>query len=166
MRRQEELLREQTELMRQRVAGERQQGTAPSDSAGKMITRENLSKELLKSVLDDATFETSYDTDGDIVVSDQIRCFVLLRKDRGTIRLMTGFGFKDDAPPPARLEAVNKINIEYLLVRASVAGDVLYMDHDIVLNDGLSKRAFALTVKLFCSIPAAAVQEHASALVR
>lgn len=166
MRRQEELLREQVELMRQRAASDRQHAVAPTESAGDTITKDNLSKDLLKSVLDAAMFESSYDADGDIVVSEQVRCFVLPSKEKGTIKLMTGYLFKQDVPNVARLEAVNKINVEYVLVRASVAGDVLYMDHDILLNNGLSKRSFALTVKRFCSIPAAAVGEHAAALVQ
>jgi hypothetical protein len=102
---------------------------------------------------------------GDIVVSDQIRCFVLPNSDRGTIRLMTGFPLKEGTSDVARLQAANEINRKFVMVRASVSDDVLYMDHDIFLNEGLSRRAFALTVKRFCSIPAAALGEYAAALL-
>jgi hypothetical protein len=164
MRRQEELLREQTELMR-RAAAQRQPTDATADGT-KAITRENLSRDLLKSALEDATFNVSLDKDGDLVVSEQIRCFVLPNKERGTIRLMTGFVFKDEVPNVARIEAANQINVKFLMVRASVSGDVLYFDHDMFLNDGFSRRALALTVKRFCAIPGAAVAECAGALVQ
>ena len=164
MQRQEELLREQTELMR-RAAAEHQQTDAAVDGTN-TITRESLSKETLKSLLEDAAFDVGLDNDGDIVVSDQIRCFVLPNIKQGTIRLMTGFVFKDDTTRLARVEAANEINTNFVMVRASVSGNVLYFDHDIFLNDGLSRRPFVVTVKRFCSIPRMAVAECAAALVQ
>jgi hypothetical protein len=79
---------------------------------------------------------------------------------------MTGYRVKEGVPRVACLEAVNKISGEYILVRASVADGVLYLDRDILLNDGIARRAFALTVKRFCAITDAAVEEHASGLVQ
>ncbi len=161
MQRQEELLREQTELMR-RAAAERQQ-TVQSTNA---ITRDNLSKELLKTLLEDAAFETGTHDDGDVIVNDQIRCFVLPHKDRGTIRLLTGCVFKEEVPAAARFEAANQINVKFVMVRASVSGDVLYFDYDLLLNDGISNRGLTLAVKRFCSIPISAIAEYAADLVQ
>jgi len=164
MRRQEELLLEQTELMRRAAADRRVSAIATEGS--KSINRENVSKDLLKSVLDDAAFETTLDKDGDVVIEDKIRCYVLPNKDRGTIRLLTGFTFKSDTPSASRLEAANQINAQFVMVRASVSGDMLYFDYDVLINDGVSRRGFAHTVKRFCAIPWQAVSECAKPLVK
>lgn len=169
MQRQEELAREQLEMMRERAAEARQQATATATAtrpaSGDLICSENLSKELLKAVLDSAMFNTSYDRDGDLVVTDHIRCLVLPSEQRDRIRLLTGYRLKSGAARAAVLEAANNINAEYVVIRASVADDVLYFDRDILVNDGIGQRAFALTVKRFCGIPNAAVKDHALELV-
>jgi hypothetical protein len=168
MRRQEELLREQVQLMRERANEERQRNAASQNQPGAgNITTANLSKELLKSILDDAVMENSYDKDGDLVVREQGGCFVILSENKDRIRLLAAYVFKPDVPYATRLEAANNINSKYILVRASVDGDgILYLDHDIMLNDGITKRAFATTVKHFCVIPHIAVQQHAANLVQ
>jgi len=132
-----------------------------------LITPDNLSKEQLKSILDAAFMDTSYDDGGDLKVKDGINCFVFPdenRRDR--VRLMSLFGFKPEAPEFLRLEAVNRINNEFIIARATVAGNnSLVFDWDIPISGGITKKAFVLAVKRFCSIPRSAIADHANDLV-
>lgn len=129
-----------------------------------LITPENLSKELLKAVLDAALMDTTYDKDGDLVVEDRVNCYVLVsqqRKDR--VRLMALFRFKSEASEIERLQSVNRINDEYIIVRAVVGkNDTLRFTWDIPIAGGITKKAFAIAVKRFCSIPHEAIADCAA----
>ena len=132
-----------------------------------LITPDNLSKELLKSVLDAAFMETSFDSDGDLKVKDSVNCFIFPneeRKDR--VRLLTFFGFKPEASELLRLQAVNRINAEYIIVRAVVGNNnAMRITWDIPIAGGITKKAFVLAVKRFCSIPHDAVSDCAKDVV-
>ena len=132
-----------------------------------LITQDNLSKELLKSVLDAAFMETSFDDDGDLKVKDEVSCFVfpnLERKDK--VQLLAIFGFKSEASELQRLQAVNRINEKYIIVKA-VAGnnDQLRFSWDIPIAGGITKKAFVIALKRFCSIPHDAVADCANDVV-
>ncbi len=127
-----------------------------------LITPENLSKELLKSVLDAAFMETSYDSDGDLKVKERLNCFLFPNKKKDKVQLMAQFGFKSDASELLRLQAVNRINDEYIIVRAVAdKNDTLRFTWDIPIAGGITKKAFVLAVKRFCSIPHDAVADCA-----
>lgn len=132
-----------------------------------LITPENLTKELLKDALDAAFMDTSYDADGDLRVRDRVNCLVMPneeRKDR--IQLIALFGFKPETSELERLRAVNRINTEYIIVRAIMGKrDNLIFTWDLPVNGGLTKKAFVLAVKRFCAIPHAAVADCANDLV-
>lgn len=133
-----------------------------------MITPENLSKELLKSVLEAAYLDVSYDKDGDIRVKDKVTCFVFPNekwKDRVTLCAI--FGFKAHATPAQRLECANRINSEYAILRAVVGkNDTLRFTYDVLLEGGgISRKAFVLVLKRFCSIPHDAVRDCGEDLI-
>jgi hypothetical protein len=130
-----------------------------------LITPDVVSKEMLKAIYDQALLETSYDKDGDLRVKDGISCWVFPKNDR--IRLLSMFGFKAQVNMQRRLECVNKINLEYIVVRASVGStnNVLFFDHDIMITGGITKVALLATTKRFLSIPITAIAEHGPDLV-
>jgi len=129
-----------------------------------LITPENVTKELLKSVFDDAFMETSYDDDGDLRVKEDCSCFVMIRKDR--IRLLSVWGFKSSVSEQQKLEFVNRVNSEYIIVRATAGTkNILFFDYDIPLAGGIPKRTLVLTTKRFLSIPRPAVREYGGDLV-
>jgi hypothetical protein len=129
-----------------------------------LITLENLTKESLKSILDMAFMDTSYDEDGDLKVKIDINCWVL--PHHSGIRLLTMFGFDPQATQFQKLACVNKINTEYMIVKA-YEGDnnTLRFSYDILAMGGITKKAFVLALQRFCSIPRGAVQEYADDIV-
>ncbi len=131
-----------------------------------LLAPDNLSKETLKSLFDAALMDTSYDSDGDLVVKEQVRCVVLLNDTKDRISLITLFGFSPGVSQLARLECVNRINSELIVVKAIVGNnDVLRFEYDILVSGGISKKAVVLALKRFCSIPRAAVRKFAEDLV-
>jgi len=132
-----------------------------------LITPDNLSKELLKSVFDDAFMETSYDDEGDLKVKEGVNCFIFPNKERkDRVTLLTFFRFKKSADKMQRLECVNSINREYIIVRAVVGdNDVLRFTYDVPIAGGITKKAMVMVVKRFCSIPHDAVGDFGTDIV-
>lgn len=129
-----------------------------------LITQDNLSKETLKSALDAAMMDASYDNEGDLRVRERVNCFIFPneeRKDR--VQLLASFRFKPETSELERLRCANRINDEYIIVRAVVGkNDILRFTWDIPIAGGISKKAFVLAVKRFCSIPHEAIMDCAS----
>lgn len=131
-----------------------------------LITSENLSPELIKSVFDAAFMDATLGEDGMIIVQDDIRVRVrpdIERKDR--IRFMSIFGFKENSKPISRLECVNRINNEYIMIRASVHDELLVFDYDFYIVGGITKKALVMALKRFATIPRGAVAEHGQGIV-
>jgi len=131
-----------------------------------LITPEDLSKELLKSIFDAAFMDASYDEDGDLRVKEQVTCYVYPSERRDRIRLLAQFAFKSSVSQLERLECANRINDEYIIVKAAVGqNDRLRFIYDIPTAGGITKKALVLTLKRFCSIPHEAVREYGRELV-
>ena len=133
-----------------------------------LITPENLSKESLKSIFDEALMETSVDPEGDLHVSENLNCLVLPSDSKDRIRLLAIFAFEPQVSQQKRLEFVNQVNSEFILIRASVGSqnDTLFFDHDILVQGGITKKALVLATKRFLSIPREAIQEFGKDLVK
>jgi Putative bacterial sensory transduction regulator len=129
------------------------------ESMPDLISPENLSKEYLKSLFDAAFMETSYDWEGDLRVKEGLSCWVFPSEDR--IKLLATFGFKSHATRAQRLEFVNRVNRQYVIVRAAVRdqSDDLSVDHDFSIRGGVAPAMIVQSTKRFLSILLPAVQE-------
>jgi hypothetical protein len=130
-----------------------------------MITPANVSVELLKDVLA-AYMDTTFDEDGDLVVKGECQVYVNIMPDKSSVRLMTIFRLRDESSPLARLEAANKINNDYMIIKAHCSdNNKLILTYYFMLAGGLSKNSLVRGVKLFDSIPRAAIYEHAKDII-
>ncbi len=112
----------------------------------------------LKALFDAAFMETQPDKGGNLRVKERLSLHVRPREDR--IRIFTVFGFKPATPMERRLEFVNRINKEFVIIRATAGdNDLLFFDYDIPVAGGITKKAVILLVKRFTGIPHAAIQE-------
>jgi len=131
-----------------------------------MITPENVSLELLKDTLAAYT-DTVFDEDGDLIVKGECQVYVNVIPDKSSIRLMTIFRLKDESSVNARLEAVNKINSDYLIVKAHCTdNNKLIFTYFFMLAGGLTKKALIRGVKMFDSIPIVAISDYAKDIVQ
>ena len=130
-----------------------------------MITPANVSVELLNDVLA-AYMNTAFDEDGDLMVKGECQVYVNIMPDKSSVRLMTIFRMKDESSPDARLAAVNKINNDFMIIKAHCSdNNKLIITYYFMLAGGLSKNALVRGVKLFDSIPRAAIYEHAKDII-
>src|SRR5262245_38379866 len=133
-----------------------------------LITPENLSKESLQAIFAAALMETSIDTAGELQVRETLQCLVLPSDSKDRIRLLALFGFEPQVSQQQRLEFVNQVNSEFILIRATVGAknDTLFFDHDILVQGGITKQALILATKRFLSIPWDAIHEFGQDLVK
>src|SRR5262245_15071289 len=79
-----------------------------------------LSKEVLKAIFEEASMKASFNDEGDLHVSEALHCLVLPSDSRDRIRLLAMFAFEPQVSQQQRLEFVNQVNSEFILIRASV----------------------------------------------
>ncbi len=133
-----------------------------------LITADNVTKELLKSIFESAMMDVSIDSYGDIMVKEDCKCFVLPDKEKRRITLLTFFVFKPKVKDTEKLLCVNQINRDYIMARAVVTGkdnNILQFTYDIMLDGEISYKYLVLLVKRFCAIPHPAVADYGQNIV-
>jgi hypothetical protein len=131
-----------------------------------LITPENVSVELLKDVFA-AYMDTSFDEDGDLIVKGECQVYITITPDKSSIRLMTIFRIREESSLETRLEAVNKINNEFIIVKAhSTDNNKMIFTYFFILAGGLTKKALVLGLKLFDSIPRVAINDYAKDIIK
>ncbi len=131
-----------------------------------IITAENVSKALIKSVFESAFMDVSLDGDGDVLVKDRCMVLALPEAEKKRIRLLTIYRFVPTASDVQMLTLANTINTTWLFVRATVVNKRLFIDYDLSLEAGISKKSLVLMLKRFASIGAAAVVENGKDLIQ
>jgi hypothetical protein len=130
-----------------------------------LITPENVSIDLLNGIFA-AYMNTYFDEDGDLIVKGECQVYVTINPDKSSIRLMTIFRIRDEISQEIRLDAVNKINNDYMIVKAHCSdNNKLIFTYYYMLPGGLTKNALVRGVKLFDSIPRAAIYDYAKDIV-
>jgi hypothetical protein len=131
-----------------------------------LITPEKVSVALLKDVFA-AYMDTSFDEDGDLIVKGECQVYITIIPDKSSIRLMTIFKIRDESSLNARLEAVNKINNDYMMVKAHCTdNNKLIFTYYFMLAGGLTKKALIRGLKLFDSIPRHAIGDYAKDIIQ
>ena len=117
-----------------------------------LVTPDNLSRELLAEVFEAAYLDVSYDSDGDLVVRDGFRIFVLPAKHKRWIKLWALFRSKEGAGHLAKLQFANRVNDELVIVRAAVNGSGGFsFEHYIHVDGGISRKNIVMATKMFMS---------------
>jgi hypothetical protein len=130
-----------------------------------LITPENVSVALLKDVFA-AYMDTFLDEDGELIVKGECQTYITIIPDKSSIRLMSIFRLKDESSLNARLEAVNKINNDYIIVKAHCSeNNKLIFTYYFMLVGGLTKKALIRGTKLFDSIPHVAIGDYAKDII-
>ena len=81
-----------------------------------LITPENLSTELLKTIFEAAYMNVEIDDDGDLKVREECTVYVRPNKKyKDRIALLCMFGFKDSSTDAERFECINLINKEFII---------------------------------------------------
>ena len=115
-----------------------------------IVQPEALTKDFLKALLEAAYMNVSIDDDGDVMVKDSFRFWVMPADNGRWTRLFAQFKGNPDATMGAKLEYVNAVNRDLHLIRAYLRdnGGFTY-DQYIPSEGGISRRSIVFAVRGF-----------------
>ena len=130
------------------------------------IYPEGINVEALKVLFEEAYMEASVDTDGDLIVKDNYRCYLRPDPDGRLISIYAIFGANPDAAPEDKLTYINRVNDQVKLIRGSVSGNgKFFFDYYLSVEGGISKRAVVMAVRRFFSCLGSALREDTGNVV-
>jgi hypothetical protein len=125
-----------------------------------LVTPETVSKDMLKTLFTDAYMDTSVDNDGDIVVKDSYRAWVMPATDGTWIRLYSLFKPNPAASAEDKLAFVNRLNDELIILRAWVTDTGGFgFEWYVPVEGGTTKKAIVFAVKRFHHLLQSAVNK-------
>jgi hypothetical protein len=130
------------------------------------IYPEGINADALKQLFEEAYMEVSVDTDGDLIVKDNYRCYLRPDPDGRLISIYAIFGAAPEALPPDKLAYINRVNDQVKMIRASVsANGKFFFDYYLSVEGGISKRAIVMSVRRFFSCLGSALREDTGNVV-
>ena len=130
------------------------------------IYPEGISQDTLKKMFEEAYMEVSVDTDGDLIVKDNYRCYLRPDPDGRLISIYAIFGASETAAPADKLTYINHVNDQVKMIRASVsANGKFFFDYYLSVEGGVSKRAIVMSVRRFFSCLGSALREDTANVV-
>jgi hypothetical protein len=130
------------------------------------IYPEGISTDALKALFEEAYMEVSVDTDGDLIVKDNYRCYLRPDQDGRLISIYAIFGANEAAAEADKLAYINRVNDQVKLIRASVsANGKFFYDYYLSVEGGISKRSVVLAVRRFFSCLGSALREDTANVV-
>jgi len=126
-----------------------------------LITPENVTIDIIKEIYDAAMMECSIDDDrGYVRIQDDILARARIPENKERIQLGALYGVKEETQRVDRLEYCNRVNDQFVMIRASIteAGD-LYFDYDITIKGGVTRKQIAQATRLFLKFVPKAVAD-------
>jgi hypothetical protein len=131
-----------------------------------LIYPEEITTDALKALFEEAFMEVSLDTDGDLIVKDNYRCYLRPDQDGRLISIYAIFGASETAAEAHKLAYVNRVNDQVKLIRASVsANGKFFYDYYLSVEGGVTKRSIVLAVRRFFSCLNSALREDSDNVV-
>lgn len=126
-------------------------GHAPVDEPpADLVYPENVTKEGLRDLFVAAYMDASIDEDGDVLVKESYRSYLVPSQDAAWIRLYSPFKGNESATLEDKVTYANKINADLIIVRAYVTdkGGFIFEEY-LPVEGGITKRAIVLAVRRF-----------------
>ncbi len=126
-------------------------GHAPVDEPpAELLYPENITKEGLRDLFVAAYMDATLDEDGDVLVKEQYRSYLVPASDAAWIRLYSPFKSNEAATMEDKLAYANKINADMIVVRTYVTdkGGFIFEEY-LPVEGGITKRALVLATRRF-----------------
>ena len=126
-------------------------GHAPvEEPPAELIYPENVTKEGLRDLFIAAYMDASLDEDGDVLIKESYRSYLVPNSDASWIRLYSPFKGNEAASMEDKLAYVNKVNADLVIVRAYVTdkGGFIFEEY-LPVEGGTTKRAIVLATRRF-----------------
>ena len=128
--------------------------------AEKIISTDNLSKELLKEIFDDAYLDAGFDEkDGDLFVKETWKTWIYLDEKKRYISLSLYFIINEDSSMADRLEYAGNVSREFILIKANLEKTVIAFKTYIWLEGGMTFKNIIKTYKAFLWVTEAALDD-------
>jgi hypothetical protein len=126
-------------------------GHAPiEEPPADLLYPENVTKEGLKDLFVAAYMDASLDEDGDVLIKESYRSYLIPSQDAVWIRLYSPFKGNESATMEDKLAYANKVNRDLIIVRAYVNdnGGFIFEEY-LPVEGGITKRAVVLATRRF-----------------
>lgn len=129
--------------------------------AADLLTPDTVTLEAVRDVYEQAFLDAVLDEDKrQIRLREEVLARVYLSETKERLQMVAYYGVKDDAQRADRLELVNRINENYVFIRAGIDDDGdLWFDHCLLLKGGVTKKAVVQATRLFLMLVPRAVNE-------
>ena len=129
--------------------------------ATELVTPDNVSVGMLRDLYEAAYMDVALDEESGLLrLREELAARVHLSESKERIQLLAVYGVKEEAQRIERLELVNRINENYVLIRAGIDDDGdLWFDYCILLKGGLTKKAIVQATRAFLMLVHKAVNE-------
>ncbi len=129
--------------------------------SAELVTPENVSIELIRDIYEAAFMEATLDEEKkQIRIKEEVLARAFLSESKERLQIVAYYGVKDDAQRIDRLELVNRINEQYVLIRAGIDDDGdLWFDYCVLLKGGITKKAIVQATRVFLMLVPKAVNE-------
>ncbi len=129
--------------------------------ATELVTPDNVSVEMLRDLYEAAYMDVTLDEEhGVLRIREELAARAHLSESKERIQLLAVYGVKEEAQRIERLELVNRINENYVLIRAGIDDDGdLWFDYCILVKGGLTKKAIVQATRAFLMLVPKAVNE-------
>lgn len=126
-----------------------------------LVTPENVSIEMIRDIYEAAFMEATLDEEKkQIRIKEEVLARAFLAESKERLQIVAYYGVKDDAQRIDRLELVNRINEQYVLIRAGIDDDGdLWFDYCVLLKGGITKKAIVQATRVFLMLVPKAVNE-------
>ena len=132
-----------------------------------LIWTSDITLETFSSLLDEAVIDHEPDSDGEIYVTGlSFNFWVGIDADRPFVTFSTYWNFRADVSEIETLRCLNALNLDLMMLQFFIGAnpDRLRGHYALPIHDGLDRRQFLHTARMFADIFRTAVQngEHAN----
>jgi|YNPNPStandDraft_1061719.scaffolds.fasta_scaffold09435_3 hypothetical protein len=126
------------------------------------LTESEVTKENLAQLFKRAFFNTTFDSDGDLVVqTDGPRVLVTIDPERHLVKYMAIYGVTEWSPIEQKLALSNALNDKFIFARFSIPekrDDVLIADYFLPYEGGIPAFQIISAIRLFSRVVPAAIR--------
>jgi hypothetical protein len=129
--------------------------------SAELITPESATIEQIRDIYESALLDVTLDAEnGFVVIDDEIVARAKLSDSKERLQLIAFYKVREDADRIDRLELVNRINDQFVLIRAAIGDeDELWIDYGVVLKGGATKKQIAHATRMFLKVAEMAVKD-------
>ena len=126
-----------------------------------LLTPDTVTIEAVRDVYEAAYLEVTLDEEKkQIKIREEVLARAFLSESKERLQLVAYYGIKEDAQRVDRLELVNRINENYVMIRAGIDDDGdLWFDYCVLLKGGVTKKAIVQATRVFLMLVPRAVNE-------